>query len=147
MQPTNQPFSHRRPPPAYPRLPRLHYGWFRFRLRTLIVMISIFAVFLGLLSAWIRSSLLQRDYVNRVRALGGGVIYEEQYDYRQWKSDNPHEVPLLSSEWRWPPRILRRVIGIDFLDAVQAVDLREAKVTNDDLRWIREAFPQAEVRS
>ena len=109
-------------------------------------MISIFAVVSGLLSAWIRSSILQRSCVSRVRTLGGLVIYEEQYAYREWQSDNPHEEPAFSSEWRWPPGILRRAVGIDFLDAVHTVDMKGAKVTNDEVRRIRESFPHAKIR-
>jgi hypothetical protein len=146
MQPNNHRLTHRRPPPTYPHLPRLTNGWFRFRLRTFLVLISIFAVVLGLFSAWIKSSLLQRDNVNRVRALGGVVIYEEQDAYFQWKRANPNEEPLLSLEWRWPPGVLRLAVGIDFLDSVHAIDMSEAKVTNDESRWVREAFPQADIR-
>ena len=74
------------------------------------------------------------------------MIYEEQYAYLRWKWDNPYEVPALSSEWRWPPGLLRRAVGIDFLDAVHAVDMKAAKVSNDELRWIREAFRHAKIQ-
>ena len=74
------------------------------------------------------------------------MIYEEQYAFHEWKSVNPHTEPALSSAWRWPPGILRNAIGIDFLDAVRIVDMRGAKVTNDELRWIREAFPHAKIQ-
>ena len=74
------------------------------------------------------------------------MIYEEQYAYLRWKCDNPYEEPALSSEWRWPPGLLRRAVGIDFLDAVHTVDMKAAKVSNDELRWIREAFPHAKIQ-
>jgi hypothetical protein len=124
--------------PAFPRTIR---NRFQFSLRTFIIVISLFSVCLGLLTLWIRSSLSQRSFVNEVRLFGGTVIYQCDFEYQEWRLKNPATMPVLPREWRWPPEILQRSLGIDFFDSVHTIDLTGSAARPADCERIRRGLP------
>jgi hypothetical protein len=124
--------------PAFPRTIR---NRLQFNLRTFIVAISLFSVCLGLLTIWIRSSLSQRSLVNDVRLLGGTVIYQCDFEYREWRRKNPETMPAIPLKWRWPPEVLQRSLGIDFFNSVHTIDLTGSAAKPADCQRIRQRLP------
>ncbi len=99
--------------------PRLR--WFQFRLRTLFVVITLWALWLG----WICDRAhRQREAVAAVLAAGGGVEYDDA---------DPND-PFTGVErdwtaWQWPGKAaLRRWLGRDYVDNLVVVGLRAEHV-------------------
>jgi hypothetical protein len=97
---------------------------FRLSLRTLLVAIFVFAVWLGLTFNRVRQ---QRAAVARIQQLGGTIQYAHEIDSSGRRIPDPS---LPGSPW------LRRLLGAEFFDSVVRVDLDGTAVTNDDLRII-----------
>jgi hypothetical protein len=92
--------------------PRLR--WFQFRLRTLFVVMTLWALWLG----WICDRAhRQRDAVAAIEAAGGGVKYDDADP-----SDPFSGVMRDWSTWQWPGKaVLRRWLGRDYLDNLVVV--------------------------
>lgn len=91
--------------------------YFRFRLRTLLLIIVVTCVVMG----WVARSRRQQKIVEWVLAQGGTVKYSHEVDASGVRLDDPR-----------PPGIawLRERLGIDYLDSVVVVHLMSA---TDDL--------------
>ena len=94
--------------------------WLQFSLRTFVIVITLFAMWLGYISFRARE---QRTAVARIKELSGRV----EYDYQSEK--NPQKSP---PGWPW----LRRIVGDEYFQDVAAVHLDGTKVSDADLRLI-----------
>src|SRR5690606_28637527 len=91
-----------------PGLSRRHFRP-RFRLRTFLIVVTIFCVWLG----WhIHGARRQREAVAAIRDAGGEVRYSYQVKYRQ---PSTGKSPI--------PQVLRRALGDDFFHSVVVVEL------------------------
>jgi hypothetical protein len=86
-------------------------GWFSFSLRTLLLGLTIFAIWLGW---WVNSARQQRQAAAAIRQLGGGVYYDFQVD----KDGTP--VPDAVS---WVPSAVIRILGEDLFHNVVLVNM------------------------
>ncbi|MEM6365455.1 MAG: hypothetical protein AAF745_13595 [Planctomycetota bacterium] len=97
---------------------------FRFRLRTLLVIVLLFAV----LSAWIGDDLIrsrvQRPVVARIEAAGGNVYYDYQVRPTGIHPDTP------------PPgsQFVQSLFGKDIYATATCVSFHNAQPTNDDVK-------------
>jgi hypothetical protein len=98
---------------------------FRVSLRTLFVLLTICAVWLGILSKNARD---QKAAVRRILELGGAVTY----DFQQVGLSNGVRT-VEPPGWRW----LRRLIGDEYFQEVVAVNLSGKKLSDDNLIAIR----------
>ena len=95
--------------------------WFRFSLRTLLVLMTVLGAVFGWLGVRVNRARKQREAVAWVQQLGGTVYYDYEIDddgYRLQDAEPP------GPEW------LRGYVRIDFLDDVRAVDLDGTQVSN-----------------
>ncbi len=94
--------------------------WFRFSLRTLFVVVTVFAVWLG----WNARQVRQRE---RMLQSYGVLFYGN--------------APSVNSQKKLP--FLWSVLGAKYIGTIQ---LPPDEFTNDDLRRFQVAFPEADVR-
>ena len=94
--------------------------WLQFSLRTFVVVITLFAAWLGYVSFRARE---QQAAVARIKELGGIV----QYDYQMPPSAEPSP-----PGWPW----LRRLVGDEYFQDVAFVKLDETSVSDADLPLI-----------
>jgi hypothetical protein len=97
--------------------------WFRFSLRTLFVVVAVFAVWLG----WNVRQIRTRDVLLKSIQSRGATIYQTTYNGRE---------PSL----RLPP--LYYIIGCG---PIGCVWLRDDRFTEDDVQAVKRTFPEAEV--
>ena len=91
--------------------------WFQFSLRSFLLLLTIFGVWLGL---HVRSAKRQADAVAAIKAHGGWVYYDFQYDLATGGVDQNAE--------SWVPAWLPSRLGDDLFHDVEAISL----VYNDD---------------
>ena len=106
-------------------IPKSPRRWVRISLRSLLILTTLLAVWLAILS---RRAYEQRIAVERVFAFGGSVAYDYQFDptgKRIRSSSSP-------SGWLW----LRRLIGDEYFQDVVHIGLNKKKVNDSDLRLI-----------
>lgn len=103
---------------------RIRIAWFQYRLRTLLVVIAIIAIWLGVIGqrAW-----RQKYVVDRIRSLGGTVAY----DFQKQKGGRWNEFDLKNSPPG--PGWLRRFIGDDYFETVVQIDFSKMPITDGDL--------------
>ena len=88
--------------------------FFRYSLRTLFIVVTVFCVWMGIISKQAREQGLA---VEAIQELGGEVVYEHE----STSSDPP------GPEW------LRRLIGDEYFFSVHGVDLKGWRVNTDSL--------------
>jgi hypothetical protein len=98
-----------------------------FSLRLLFVVTTAFAVYLGMLTVRARH---QRDVVDMVHDLGGSVRYLHELKDRHRANVFSRTNPAPGPGW------LRKLIGQDYFLIVMLVELRDAPVTDEQLRII-----------
>ena len=98
--------------------------WFRFSLKTFVVVLTLFCVWLGLLVYRVNK---QREAIQWVREHGGYVYYDYQFELLGGVIDDA-EPP--GPDW------LRELIGVDYFADVAYVNLSGAKI--DDIGPLRE---------
>src|SRR5687768_2956799 len=92
--------------------------WLQFSLRTFLVLLTVFGVWLGL---HVRSARNQKESVEAIRRLGGWYYYDFQnYDPKTSKVDLQAEP--------WAPKWLLAYLGDDFFHDVVMVNMNY----NDD---------------
>jgi len=97
--------------------------WFQFSLATLLLVMTLFAVWLG----WRTDRAhRQRRAVAALRALGGEVAYF----HGGLMGPNDPQPP--------GPAWLRNLIGVDFFDKVVAVSFEQGAVGDEDLRYLED---------
>lgn len=97
--------------------PKTKRRWFRFSLRTLLLLVTIASAGFGLLGVKMRAKQRERDAVNAIHEFGGRVYY----DY-EWYSAN--RAIILRSSTPPGPAFLRRILGNDLFAKVTLVDIR-----------------------
>jgi hypothetical protein len=100
--------------------------WFQYSLRSFLVFMTAFAVWLGILAERARQ---QREAVKAIEALGGKVTYDFQIIGVPYNGnpDPPHTVNRIFRPDADPPGPiwLRRLIGDEFFQEVHAVSFVE----------------------
>ena len=114
------------PPKADP--PKRKRRWFQFSLRTLLIFTLICAIPCAWLGRRIEQKRRERDAVSAIRTLGGSVTY----DYE------PRAEPF-------GPAWLRQLFGDDFFSEVVEVSLAATKVTDGDLKILKEFHELTDV--
>ena len=107
-------------------------GWLRFKLRTLLVVMTLACILLG---TWVSRSIRQRN------ALAGldesGADFSVYYDYELDADGNSTLADLTGPTW------LRELLGIDFFATATAIDINNG-ATDASLAWIKQ-FPDLHV--
>ena len=106
--------------------------FFRYSLRTLMLVVTVFCVWLGIISMRARD---QRLAVEAIEELGGKVIYEHQFGGQPvvtksgyiWEGAGPSPGPA------W----LRRIVGDEYFFTVTTVYLKGSKFTDASLEAIK----------
>ncbi len=91
--------------------------FFRYSLRTLMLVVTVFCIGLGSIGIQIKQARHQRQAVEAILATGGIILYE----YQRTNSDPP------GPEW------LRRIIGDEYFFTIGYVDFSGSKVNNASL--------------
>jgi Leucine-rich repeat (LRR) protein len=115
-----------------PTKPKRKRRWYQYSLRTFLLLITIFAIWLGYLSNEARK---QREAVAWVKEMGGMLGYDYEVD----------EDGYLKQDGKPPgPKWLRETLGIDFMADVCSVALSGADVNDvtrlaglKKLQWLR----------
>ena len=111
--------------PSSPVTPR-RFNWrrlFQFRLRTILILTTIIAVWLGW---WSYKARQQREAVAVIRKTGGEVEYDASLPWTVGMKDPP----------QWPQWLLEN-IGVDYFGSVQAAFLINTEVTDADLEHLK----------
>jgi hypothetical protein len=95
-----------------PTAPKPKRRWFQYSLRTLLVVVTLFAIPCSWLVVMLRQAERQRKAVAAIRNLGGSTGL---------------------GSYSSPPEWLRSLVGDDFFQTVNSVDLNLTKVTDSDL--------------
>ena len=103
-----------------PAKPKRKRRWLRYSLRTFLVLLTVFGVWLGLLVFRVNK---QKEAVQWVKDHGGKVYYDFEMDESLTAPPFHHRQPP-GPEW------LRRLIGIDYFANVVGVDLADSRVTD-----------------
>jgi hypothetical protein len=107
------------PQPTAP--PKSRHRWFRFGLRTILIAVTLFCIWLGITA---NRANRQRRAVATIRKAGGEVWYDYECD------DNGKLIPNASSPPG--PNWLRNLIGIDYFATVVDIRIPNEKGANDD---------------
>lgn len=100
--------------------PRRKRRWLRYSLRTFLLLLTVFAVWLGLLVNRVNK---QRETVNWVKEMGGTVYYDFQ-----WDLEEPYSMPFPGKPPG--PDWLRELIGVDYFADVLIVVLDDTRVSD-----------------
>jgi hypothetical protein len=96
--------------------------WYQFSLRTLLVFMTLCAVACSWLAVKVQQAKRQREAVDAIQKLGGGVIY----DYDVYGKPKPQ-----------PPPWLRYLLGDDFFANIGGVSFRNTQVTDAELEMLK----------
>ena len=90
--------------------------WLQFSLRSLLLVMTLFAVFLGIYCERARRQLAIREVLGAV-----DVFYESEFDGTPWS--NYRNQGMISGKAPQPPRLpwLRKLLGPDYVDSIIAV--------------------------
>lgn len=136
-----------------PPKPKRCRRWLRFSLRTLMLMVTAFAVWFGWQCDRARR---QKASVAGITELGGTIVYDHEFDGFEglmvtsmgsgsiaWYHSG--RALWLRDAEPWGPKWLRRWMGEDFFQTVVSVNLSQhdrldyhGQVTDDDLRHLRD---------
>lgn len=95
--------------------------WFQFKLRTLLIAVPLFALPLSWIAMRMEKARSQREAVEAIAKLGGGV----RYDYHDGPCDPAEHPPI--------PSILLTLLGDDFFSDVVGVGFFHDSLGDDDL--------------
>ena len=115
-------------PPQPPKNPKGKRRWLRYSLRTFVVVLTVFGVWLGLL---VHRVNMQKEAVQWVKDHGGGIAYDFEWD--EVKKSLIDDAKPPGPDW------LRKLIGIDYFADVVIVVCNNTKVV--DIGSLRE-LPQ-----
>ena len=107
--------------------PKHKRRWFRFSLKTFVVLLTVFCVWLGLMVHRVNK---QKEAVQWVKGHGGQVLYDFQSDHHITLLDLADDTAPPVPDW------LRELIGIDYFTDVVFVDLNDTKV--EDIEPLRD---------
>lgn len=100
--------------------PRRKRRWLRYSLRTFLLLLTVFSVWLGLLVNRVHK---QKGAVDWVKEMGGTVSYDFQWDPEQLFPMHPDTKPP-GPDW------LRELIGVDYFANVVLVNLTDTHVSD-----------------
>jgi hypothetical protein len=101
--------------------------WFRYSLRTLLLLVTVASAGFGWLGMKIRAKQKEREAVAAIEKVGGVVWYDYYYD-SDGNPLNPAAPP--------GPVLLQRLLGKDFFASVVLVDFFLSEPGDDDLRCL-----------
>ena len=109
--------------------------WFQFSLRTVLLLMSVFALWLGIKTHRVRQ---QEDAIRKIAAWGGTAHfgYQISTNFRGDRILDPKALPP-------GPSWLRRIIGESYLRDVVEVSLRDTQVGDSELEFV-EQLPMLE---
>ncbi len=103
-------------------LVKIHRRWFRFSLRTMLVAITLFCIWLGVTAS---RANRQRKAVETIRSYGAYVRYDYEMADNGWEVRRDNPLPP-------GPVWLRNLIGIDYFATAVNVCLDHGNDVNDD---------------
>lgn len=106
--------------------PKPKRRWYRFSLRTLLVVILLLSVLLGWFALKLRQAERQRRAVEAIRKAGGTVFYDYQFHEESGTTTGVRESPV--------PAWLRELIGEDFFASVAGVGFHDPEWSASDSR-------------
>ena len=107
--------------------PKRKRRWFRFSLKTFLVLVTLFCVLMAFLGALVYRVNKQREAVQWVKEHGGEIYYDYQWELSEGVIDDP-DPP--GPDW------LRDLIGIDYFADVVFVDFDDTEI--EDIESLRE---------
>ena len=105
--------------------------WFRFRLRTLLVVMTALCVWLGFK---VNAARRQKEAVTAILKAGGTVSFD--YQMVQPGPGNPTDFAIDSNALPSGPTWLRNVLGVDFFSNVISVSLTDRVIEESELAKI-----------
>jgi internalin A len=119
------------------KFPPMKLRWYQYSLRTLLIVVTVIAIFMSWFAVKLKQAHEQRDTVAEIAKLD----MEVQYD---WQIDRPPEPPQPGQLFGMPkrpwPDWLRHTLGDDFFDNVVAVGFRQDAEVNKNLIYLKK-FP------
>lgn len=97
--------------------PKIQRRWYQYSLRTLMIVVTLFAVACSWLAVKMQQAKRQREAVETIEKLGGMVCY----DY-EWDSGSGYRIKGAKPPG---PAWLRKVLGDDIFCSVNFVDIHE----------------------
>jgi hypothetical protein len=97
--------------------------WFRFSVRTLLILVAIVSVGFGWLGHKMRQGERQREIVEMIKKLRGSVTYDYEFDSEGFEAAHP-KPPA--------PAWLAKLLGIDFFASVVAVNVDGSSFRDSD---------------
>ncbi len=131
-----------------------YHRWFRFRLRTLLIMVTVSAVTLGWVD-WVCRELDQRQRekltIEWVYQMGGGIKLHSRNDQRSWWKKT--KGVLFGGRGRERVQVVRiRNVQLSDLSPLaelknlQYLDLYDTTVSEEQVRELGLALPNCEIR-
>ncbi len=108
---------------------------FQYSLRTLLVVVTLFAIPCSWLAVKIRQAKRQQEAVAAIQKLGGSVIYDWPAGWKPARNVKPPPGPV------W----LRNLLGVDLFQTVNTVDLSGTQVADEDIRKLQQALPNCQI--
>jgi hypothetical protein len=114
--------------------PKTPLCWYQYRLRTLLIIMTVLAFYMAIISHRARQ---QKRAVENILALRGTLMYDYQrIKAPDWSGFDPQALPP-------GPVWLRNFIGDNYFQSVVQVDLSNTSATDDDLVFL-ENLPELE---
>jgi hypothetical protein len=117
--------------------PKHKLRWYQYSLRTLLIVVTLFAFACSWLAVKIKQASRQKEAVDALLKLGGSVQYDYEVDPKGFPISHYYEVDSKGfpiSDAKQPgPAWMRKVLGDDFFRTVSEIDLYNSKITDADL--------------
>ena len=104
--------------------PKRKRRWFRFSLRTLLILTAIGGVACGLLGKKIEQKRKERELVSAIRTLGGSV----NFDYQRTENSRPAWIDREAFGAAW----LRAILGDNFFSDIEFVGFAPRPQSKDE---------------
>jgi hypothetical protein len=108
--------------------PKTRLRWYQYRLRTLLIIMTVFAAWM----AWVSHHARQQKLaVAKIRAIHGKIIY----DYQKTKGKNWDTIDRKALPPN--PKWLRDWVGEDYFQTVVQIDLSQTSASDNDLAILK----------
>ena len=108
---------------------------FQYSLRTLLLVVTLFAIACSWLAVKIRQAQRQQEAVAEIQKLGGSIVYDWPAGWKPARNVLPPPGPA------W----LRSLLGVDLFLTVHAVDVSGIQVTDEDVNKLQQALPNSTI--